>query len=283
MVRAAGVLVMLVAATAWADEPLSVPLDEPTTPRSAALGGATRAYGNANDAIWLNPGALNEVQRYTFAMDGLFDLRGGHEEAGLSVADSTTAPVSAGIAAHRLWLGSGDSRVIANVFDVGLSTPLGDFIVLGAGGKLIHVRAAGDSKNHLAPDLSLFIKATPLQVGLVAYNLVNAEAGLTPRQYAVAANLTLPRIPRVEADVVFDTTTRPDVAMAYHFGAEYEFLALFALRAGYVEDKIREQRTVSGGFGFSIPPGVTAEVSYLHDLLGTHPARELIFGMSVGL
>lgn len=285
MGRAVAVLVVLgLCGPAFADEPLAAPLYDLPGPRSLALGGAERASGTTNDAVWLNPAALAEAPRYTITLDGLYDLQqGGHAMAGLSVADSTTAPVAAGLAAHRVWYGPPSARTAANVFNLGLSTSLGDMVSFGAGGKLLHTREADGTHNRFTPDLGLFIKATPIQVGFVAYNLISPVAYLAPRQYAVAANLALPSLPRVEGDVVLDTSTRGDTSLAYHVGAEYPLLSLLTLRAGYLEDRTLGQRAVSGGFGISIPPGVGLDVGYRQDLLGAQPAHELVIGFNMGL
>ena len=284
MARVVAVLLIIgVGAWAQAAEPRPPYLYELQGPRQVALGGAERASGTSNDTIWLNPAALGDSQRYTFSFDGLYDLRGNHDQAGLSVADSTTTPVAAGLAAHRVWMGPSGSVQPANVFNLALATHLGDLVTLGESTKLIHTRDATGSHNQVTPDLALFVNATPVKVGLVAYNLVNPIDGLAPRQFAVAVSANLPQLPRLEADVVFDPTTQKDVTLAYHFGAEYDLLSMLALRAGYVEDRILGQRAISGGIGFFIPPGFGLDITYRHELLGSEPERALVLGVNLGI
>ena len=100
------VLVLGVPALARADEaPLPPPATDLAGPKALALGGALRANGNSNDAIYLNPAGILAVQRYTFSAQGLHDLNGGQDSFGAVLSDSTSGPIAASVAANRLWLG----------------------------------------------------------------------------------------------------------------------------------------------------------------------------------
>lgn len=277
-----GLLVLLaLPALARAAEPLPPPPTDLTGPRGLAMGGALRASGTSNDAVFLNPAAILGEQRYNLSVQGLLDFNGGQKGYGLALSDSTTGPVAAGLAVDRLWLGHGDQRTVVNMFNLSLATSISQYILIGVGGKMLHY-ADGDGKhNRLTPDAGILLKIDPVAVGFTAYNLISIASPLAPRQYAGSLAVSVIQTLHLEADVVLDTSTRPDTSMKYEFGAEWQAISLLALRAGYVEDRILGQRAVSGGVGVNIPGGIVFDAAYRHEFLGEQPGRIVMAGVSL--
>jgi hypothetical protein len=81
---------------------------------------------------------------------------------------------------------------------------------------------------------------------------------------------------------VGDTASRDAFSFAVHAGGEYLVLPFLALRAGYIEDRIRMDRSLSGGLGlFFFPPGVGLDVSYRHQLGGELPERMVALTLKI--
>jgi hypothetical protein len=280
-------LVGLLPQFAHADEPQQPLAGDIESARSLAMGGATRASGLANDTIYLNPAAISQIQRYTLSLQGEHDFNTQYDTFGASVLDSTTGPLAAGFGYNRVLIGPsatdglpGDRRV-GNLFTLAVAVPLSDAIVLGASGKFLHIAEFGDTHNVATPDVGVLIKAAPVNLGFVAYNLIDVHSRELPRQYGFGANVSLGTEFKLEGDLVLDTATNPTVSLAYRGGVEWEVLPVLALRGGYVEDRILGQRAISGGLGIYIPPGFGIDVAYKHELLGTRPER--LFAISVNL
>ncbi|MBS2029875.1 MAG: hypothetical protein JST54_18380 [Deltaproteobacteria bacterium] len=284
MGRVLGVLLLLAPALARAEgAPIAPPATDLLGPRGFALAGALRASGTSNDTIFLNPAGLFAAERYTLAAQGLYDFQGDQSSFGASIADSTAGPVAAGLAYDRLWLGPSDARTTANMFNLALAFQLSPMVSLGASGKLIHSHDPdGSIHNGVTPDVGILLHADPIEIGVAAYNLVSINSPLAPRQYGAGVGVTLPYNLRPEADVVLDDTTQTTLKFKIEAGLEWAINGMFTARAGYVEDRVLNQRAVTGGLAVSIA-GFNIEGGYRHELAGSDPARLAILGISIPL
>lgn len=277
-------LSLAVPRTAWAQsEPLPPGATDLAPPKALALGSAFRSDSSSNDALYFNPAAAAITPRYGLAAFGVHDLNRGLDAYGLSILDSSAGPVAAGLAATRLLIGPPGARSVGNLFQLSLATPLSEGLVVGATGKLFRLTEDGQTHNRWTADVGAVLTLDRFTVGAAALNVINAKTAQLPTQFALSLMAHLGAGVRAGADVVFDTVTRAEVQTAYHAGIEYEVLPLLALRAGYVEDRIRSQRAVSGGLGLFIPPGFGLDLAYRNELLGERPARSLALGLSLPL
>ena len=284
MRRVLGLLLLLAPGIALAEgAPIAPPATDLLGPRGFALGGALRASGTSNDAIYLNPAGLFATERYTLAAQGLYDFQGEQSSFGASVADSTAGSFAAGAAYNRLWLGPANDRTTANMFNVALAYELSPMVSIGVSGKLIHSHDPDRSLHTgVTPDAGIMIKADPLEIGVAAYNLVNINSPLAPRQYGAGVGVTLPDGFRPEADVVFDDTTQTTLQFKLEAGLEWAINGMFTARAGYVEDRVLNQRAVTGGLAVDIA-GLEIEGGYRHELAGSDPERLAILGINFPL
>lgn len=261
--------------------PLAPTVSDLAAPKSLALGGAFRANGSSNDALYFNPAAMALAPRYGFSAFGAPDLHHGLDAYGLSLLDSSAGPVAAGLAATRLLLGQPGARTVGNLFQLSLAMPLAEGLVVGATGKLLHLTEGGVTRNRSTVDLGAVVAIDRFTVAGVVHNLVDAQTAQLPRQVALAVGAALGAGVHAGIDVVFDTVSQSGLATAYHGGIEYELLPIVALRAGYIEDRIRGQRAVSGGLGLLLPPGFGVDLAYLNELVGERPARRLAVGLDL--
>lgn len=265
--------VALAGTPAFADEPLLPFAADIEGPRALAMGGAQRASGLSNDAIYLNPAAIAAEKRYTLNLQGEHDFGIGYDTFGASVSDSTAGPVAGALAFNRVLIGPEGDRRVGNLFSLALAVPLSDFLVIGASGKFLHIAEFGKVHNVATPDVGLIVRASIVTLGFTAYNLIDVKSRELPRQYGFGANFTLISSLKLEGDLVVDTSTNDKATLSYHAGLQWEVIPLLAVRAGYLEDRILGQRAISGGIGIYIPPGFSIELAYKHELLGSTPGR----------
>ena len=248
--------------------------------RAQGMGDAFRAIGSGNEAIFLNPAAIESQPRYQLDASGLLDLGRPQGSFGASILDSTEGPVGGGVAFTRFYSGPAGSRTVANVFHLALAVPLGPNVALGASGKWLHLEDLGRA-NAVTPDLGLLVHLELLSVALVAYNLVDIHSLQTPRQFAAAVVVGPDASWKAALDVVADTASHPDPSFAFHLGGEYSPLSYLAVRAGYVEDRIRGDRLLTAGMGVFFPPGIGLDLAYRHQLGGELPARVLALNIKL--
>ena len=264
-------LAALAAASAEADTELRPRISDLSGPRAISEGDAFRAIGTSNDTILLNPAGLVSTQRYELALQGQLDLGSPGGVWGASIADSTE-PVAAGLAFERFYSGPTHGREVASLGHLALAIPIADIVGIGFTANYIHDDAF---RRHDAatPDAGLLVKLPLVNLAFVAKNMVNVYSQQLPRQFAGAISVGNDSIARGAFDLVVDTMTHPQPTLAYHVGAEVEPLPFLALRAGYVEDRIKPAHLLSGGLGMFFPPGWGFDLAYRHELGGVHPER----------
>jgi hypothetical protein len=275
-------LLLALPTAAWAQtDPLPPTATELAGPKALALGGAFRANGSTNDTLYFNPAAMAVAPRYGFSMFGVHDLHHNLDAYGLSVLDSSAGPLAAGLGATRLIIGPRGARTLGNLFQLSVAAPLSEGLAVGVTGKLLRITENGHTANRLTPDFGALVTLDRFTIGGVIHNVVDAQTAQLPRQYALALGVALGGGVRAGVDAVFDSVTRGSLAIAYHGGLEYEVLPILALRTGYVEDRIRGQRAVTGGVGLLLPPGFALDLGYRNELLGDQPARSLALGLDL--
>lgn len=276
-------LMLCAPALAHAAEPLPRGLFDLIGPRGLAMGGAVLALGTSNDAIFVNPAGIAQVQRYSTSVQGLYDFNGGHESFGSILSDSSASSLAAGLAYDRVWEGPAHHQRAANTYHLALAYNLSSLIVLGATAKVIHYAGNGLLDARVTPDVGVLVRATPVNLAFVAYNLVDIHEPDAPRQYAVAVSVAMLYGFNAEADVFFDTSTHDQTTLKAQAGVEYQVMPELVLRAGYTEDRIRDQRSASGGVGVLISQSLFIDVGYQHEFLGARPGRTMMVDLGVNL
>ena len=117
---------------------------ESETARSAALGGALRAWGAGTTAVFLNPANLAETKAYH--LEGIVQLtpEASRQAYGGVIMDSITNRLSGGISAIGSFVDpDGIDRTTLDV-RIGLAYPITDRFLVGLGGRYIRATQLGN-------------------------------------------------------------------------------------------------------------------------------------------
>lgn len=250
-------------------------LAELTGARALSMGDAFRAVGSGNETIFLNPAGLFAAQRYSIEMQGGGDFGSPGYMFGASISDSQAGPVAAGLSYQRFVSGPPGNRISANAYHLALAANVGEILSIGVGGKFLTLREA-TLRNLATPDVGLLVRLDALSFGVVGSNLINVRSIEAPRTLAFGASYGNEGVGRLSVDTLLDFDTRPEVSFKLNVGGEYVLQQLFAVRAGYILDRVRQAHFVSGGVGAFLPQGIGFDIGYRHQIGGDLPARQLL-------
>lgn len=275
-------LLLLSAHTAFAQEeppppeeaapPTEIPGDtglrEMMTGRAYAMGGAYRALGIGGEAVTGNPAAMSLYRRYMVDVSGAWDLRTKFAFGNVTILDSSTNIIAAGLAYHLASIGRGQARRIAHCNTAASSIPISDNLMLGAAAKHFLMTGARES-NAITLDAGLLVRLfAGLTISLSGHNLIDVSNPDITRYYALAAGWSGGGF-NVAADMRADFGIAPTVQLAFNAGAEYVLAQAFPIRLGYTLDKISGRQDLSGGVGIYIE-GTGLDLAYRHELGGTN-------------
>lgn len=273
-------LALLCGHTAWAQEepppetpaPAEIPGDtglrDLMTARSYAMGGAYRALGIGGEAVLGNPAAMSLYKRYQVDLSGAWDLQTKFAFGNVTILDSATNVIAAGLAYHLASIGRGQARRIAHNTTAASSIPISENLMLGAAAKHYLMTGARES-NAITVDAGLLVRLFQgFTVSLSGHNLIDVSNPDITRYYALAAGYSA-GVFNVAADMRADFGIAPTVQLAFSTGAEYVVAQAFPIRLGYTLDKISGRQDLSGGLGIYIE-GLGIDVAYRHELGGTN-------------
>lgn len=266
------------------------------TGRSAALGGAMRALGNAVTGLYSNP--ANIALTRVYHLQGLAQIwpEARRQTYGASAVDSVTGRLAGAIGAHYGVLDpDGVDRRWTDV-RVAVGFPVSERFYAGVTGKYLTLRdngflrpgyglprsyaSAGLSDSPVVDaftfDAGITVKpSSSLFIGVVGSNLTNTGHGYQPLTIGGGAGYGNNDI-TAEVDVVadFTTYTKADgssrTAMRVLGGFEYLAADHFPLRIGYRYDAAPSTHAISGGVGY-IDPQFSIDVAVRRTVSGKEP------------
>jgi opacity protein-like surface antigen len=260
-------------------EPSSLPpevgynFSELELPRTAAMGGALRAFSNSLEALQNNPANLAATRVYHIGGGAQFWSGANRQSYGVSIVDSVVSRsrLAGGVSAN--WLFQDPDGVDRKGLDVrfGLAFPVSDKLLVGASGRYLDLSQNGYPRGRgvLPPsvasggldgesivkditfDAGVTLRPAPgLALSLVGQNLTDPEHGFLPLLLGggigYATNLLT-----IEADLVGDFTTYEDTALRGMGGVEYLALGQYPIRLGYRYDGGESSHALSGGVGYA--------------------------------
>jgi hypothetical protein len=162
--------------------------------RAISLGEAYRATATGNDAIYFNPAGLVVIPRYSPETHYQFDLVQEQHVIDISVVDSKTSPMAAGLA--YTFNGELTTRTsLQHTATLALAAPVADkYLSVGAGLKYVNVSDAflGNYLNALSADLGLLSRPFGgLSFAAVGYNLIPIQSARVPLSAGFATALDL--------------------------------------------------------------------------------------------
>lgn len=163
--------------------------------RALSLGEAYRATATGNDAIYFNPAGLVVIPRYSPEVHYQLDLVEEQHQVDVSVVDSKTSAVAAGIGYTFDGRQFTKRASYQHTATLALAYPIFDkLLAVGAGLKYVNVSDAflGNYLNALSADVGVLSRLPGgLSLAAVGYNLIPIQSGRVPLSAGFAANLDL--------------------------------------------------------------------------------------------
>ncbi|MBX5482443.1 MAG: hypothetical protein IRZ16_11500 [Myxococcaceae bacterium] len=233
--------------------------------RAYAMGGAYRSLGLGTEALDGNPASIGIYKRYLIELSGAWDPRNPFGFGSVSVMDSVTSPLSAGITYHLVSLGSGETQRTAHINTGAFSIPFGPTLSIGL--SMRHVLMTGaQNANAVTGDAGVVLNFGGLVFGFSGHNLIDIRNPEFQRFYALSVGWTSP-VFSLAADVRGDFNG-PTPVFAVSAGGEYVLGNFLPIRAGYAWDQFRRARLVTGGLGLMID-NAEIDFGYQHELGGS--------------
>ncbi|HZA13550.1 MAG TPA: hypothetical protein VE618_03600, partial [Myxococcaceae bacterium] len=234
--------------------------------RSFGMGGAYRALGGGTEAVEGNPASLAVFRRYLVELTGAWDPRNPFGFGSVSVMDSASGGLAAGLAYHLVSVGNGESHRVAHLNTAAFCLPFGQSLHVGVSAR--HVVMTGSRQaNAITGDAGLLLRMGPVMATVSGHNLVDISNPDFPRTFAGALGLITPEF-TLAADVRGDFD-RAHPALSFSGGAEWVAGGALPLRAGFARDLIHGGSFVGAGIGFLVEGG-GIDLGYRHELGGSY-------------
>lgn len=239
-----------------------------TNARGIGMGGAYRGLGLGADATLGNPASLAALKTYQVELTGDWDfgLKDGY--GGLSIRDSQTSDVGAGLDYHFLSIhDAAGNRRSAHLGTLALGFPLAKAVLLGVAGKYLYLPGDGAKISAATVDAGLVVQPVEgLSVGFSGHNLVDTHHAELARFYSGQLGYTAGLF-SAEFDVSGDPGRDGGFKPLYNVGAEYVVSSSYPLEAGFAADTLTGARYVSGGVG-AFGEGGGVDLAYRHQTNG---------------
>jgi hypothetical protein len=262
--------------SAFADEtalssPLAYNYGEQETARSAAMGGALRAFGNSTAAVYLNPAGM--VSTRVYHLEGVAQLtpEAARQVYGGAIVDSVTGRLAGGLAISGGAIDpNGLDRSLLDA-RMALAYPLGNSLALGAGARYLKVTQdglgpLGESKvsgglqdpeggrfpfvDTFSFDAGLLVRlGDALRLGASGQNLSYPGHALLPTTLGGGLGYGGSDL-SVEVDALADFNSYDETTARFMIGGEYLLGDHIPLRAGYRYDAGGSLHALSAGLGY---------------------------------
>ncbi len=238
------------------------------TPRSAAMGGALRAYSNSISALFINPANMAATRVYHLGALAQIWPEASRQSYGGAAVDSIVSSSRLAGGIGGTWSLQDPNGVDRQATDMrfALAFPFSDQFFLGVGGRYLWLKqdglgplgdslASGGSKGQnivrgFAFDAGATLKPSDIfAISLVGNNLNNPGHGFQPTSLGGGIGVGTSDV-TVEADVLGDFTTWNRTTVRAMGGLEILLADHYPLRAGYRYDDGAKSHAVSAGTGY---------------------------------
>lgn len=286
-------------------EPSSLPpaigydYGDTNTPRTAAMGGALRAFGSSTEALYTNPANMAASRVYHIgAFAGLWPeaRRQTYGAAAVdSVASQTQLAGGVGFTFNRQDPDGVDRQW--NDLRLALAFPFSPQFQLGLGGRVLWLKqdgqgplgsdavATGLADENIVRDFTfdagMAFRPTPeFAIAIVGNSITDPGHGFLPSRVGGGLGYGT-RDFTLEVDVLGDFTTWDSTVLIAMAGFEFLAADAFPLRAGYRFEEGAELHWLSAGLGY-IDRQVAAELSVRRTVAGD-AATEVMLGFKYHL
>ena len=234
--------------------------------RGVGMGGAWRALGVGAESGTGNPATLAAFRTYRIELTGAWDWVGKDAFGMVSLADSSTSLLAAGMSYQLVSLGKGAERATGHLNTVGLAVPFGDSLMVGVSSRYLLLRGARLA-NAITGDAGILFRPSPVfSLGISGHNLIGTGNAELTRYYSAHAGVFAGLL-TLAADVRADFETHGRTTLTYSGGLEYLLGQSFPLRAGYTWDGFTRSSQLGVGIGV-MTPGGGIDLAYRHDFGG---------------
>jgi hypothetical protein len=260
--------------------------------RTLGMDGAIRGAATGSAAVFFNPAGMSLIRTYIPELDFEYlPAQKGHVE-GVSVTDSLTSRVAAGLYYTHFSLQNqfAQAKTTNSGHEAGLalSMPLGDSFLIGETTKYLDATTVVplgpplglDHRDRVIDeDVGVDIRsADVLSVALVGQNLFNPTRN-TPRTLAGGVAILPAQIVLFDVDAAYDTSSGPGVRQKYMAAGELLVGDHYYLRSGFNWDVARQATYLSQGVSIT-----TQQVAFDVGLREqTSGGRELAVAVSLRL
>jgi len=273
--------------------------DEIETPRTAALGGATRAVSNSVSALFVNPANMAASRVYHVGALAQIWPEASRQSYGGGAIDSIVSSSRLAGGFGGTWSIQDPDGIDRRATDLrfALAFPFSDQFFLGVGGRYLWLKqdglgplgdslASGGNKDEnivrgFAFDAGATLRPTDyFAISLVGNNMNNPGHGFQPTSVGGGIGIGTKDL-TLEGDLVSDFTTWDKTTVRAMGGIELLIADHYPLRAGYRYDDGAESHAVSGGAGY-VAREFAAEVAVRRVVSGD-AATAIFFGFTYHL
>ncbi|MBS1150590.1 MAG: hypothetical protein H6Q89_2288 [Myxococcaceae bacterium] len=261
---------LILLSTAAAAQTVAKPpnLQDIMAARNYGMAGAYRALGYGAEAINGNPAALSLFKRYTLELSGAYDIQNTWGYGGISISDSITNEIAAGVNYQMATLGTGDSRRIAYLTTAASAYPLSQSFHIGMAIRHQVITGEGSTNSMTMSAGLIFRPWEALCLSVSGHNLIGVWSQDVPRYFSFGISSLLGGqfTPTVELRADFNQPAQARVA--FSGGMEWLIADTFPVRVGYSYDQMAGTQHVGFGLGY-FTEGSGIDLSYRHEINGT--------------
>jgi len=269
------------------------------TPRTAALGGATRAVSNGVGALFVNPANMAVTRVYHVGALAQIWPEASRQSYGGGAVDSIVSSARLAGGFGGTWTLQDPDGIDRRATDLrfALAFPFSDQFFLGVGGRYLWLKqeglgplgdslASGGNEGQnivrgFAFDAGATLKPSDFfSISLVGNNLNNPGHGFQPTSVGGGIGVGTTDL-TVEADVLSDFTTWDRTTVRAMGGVELLIADHYPIRGGYRYDDGAKSHAVSLGAGY-IDRAFAAEVA-VRRIVSGDAATAIFFGFTYHL
>ncbi|MBE7482577.1 MAG: hypothetical protein HS104_21670 [Polyangiaceae bacterium] len=269
------------------------------TPRSAAMGGALRAYSNSVSALFINPANMAASRIYHLGALAQIWPEANRQSYGAGAVDSIVSSTRLAGGFGGTWTLQDPDGIDRQATDLrfALAMPFSDQFALGVGGRYLWLKqnglgplgdslASGGTQDEnivrgFAFDAGATLKPTEFfAISMVGNNLNNPGHGFQPSSVGGGVGIGTKDL-TIEGDVVSDFTTWDKTKVRAMGGLELLLADHYAVRGGYRYDDGAKSHAVSVGAGY-IDRAFSAEAA-VRRIVSDPGATAIFFGFTYHL
>lgn len=240
-------------------------LQDVLSARSYAMGNAFRAHGYGADALLGNPAALSVFRRYQVEATGAWDIDSNFGAGSLTIADSQTSELAAGISYQLVSFGGDEARRTAHLTTTAMALAISSWLHVGMSARHQVITGASETNSVTMSAGVIFRPWEYLSVGVSGHNLIGVANVDVPRYMVVSVSSMISLLtPMVEFKMDF---AQPEPRYAFSAGVEWIAGEVLPLRVGYSYDGIVEDHFLGFGIGYFVQ-GSGIDLAYRHAIDG---------------